>query len=133
MFTFVKNEVTGLLQCNFPAKLIQIGSVLLNTNTDKKTPYRVGTIEFNDAQGKTQRVTTLIWDKNYQHGMQIGNTYLSTATHTPGRTGGDVLITTSHLEGSGVRADSSMFGFEKAVVKAPASPVVLQEDLAGIK
>lgn len=117
MFRFVKNQVTGKVQCQFPAKLISIGSVVLNTNTSKQTPYRVCTIEFKDKDGNIQRTNGFMWESNYKHGVNIGGTYLSTATYDETR---GVLITVSHLEGSGLRADADMFGFKNAAVEAPA-------------
>lgn len=116
MFNFRKNEVTGQLQTNFPGKLISIGSVVLELKNDKKTKYRVATVEFTDANAKIQRINSLVYESNFAHGLTIGETYLCTASYDPQQ---GVLVTTSHLLGSG-RADANMFGFPQTSVSIPA-------------
>ncbi len=122
MFNFKKNEVTGQLQTNFPGKLISISSKIQELKNDKKTKYRVATVEFNDANHKTQRITSLVYENNFSHGMVVGETYNCTASYDPQQ---GVLVTTSHLTGSGVRADAGMFGFAQSSVQ---TPVALQPD-----
>ena len=129
MFNFRKNEVTGQLQTNFPGKLISIGTTILELKNDKKTKYRVATIEFNDANHKAQRVTSLVYESNFAHGMVIGEIYNCTASYDPKQ---GVLITTSHLPGSGVRADAGMFGFATQNIEANSTPVV-QPDASLLK
>lgn len=130
MFTFKKNEKTGLQETNFPGKLISISEkVLTNVNG---TQYHVGTIEFINAKGQEQRINGFMYQKNYSHGVTVGNSYLCTATHNP-QVG--VLVTISHLEGSGVRPDAQMFGFTNSNVETPASEqrtLAPVENLAGV-
>jgi hypothetical protein len=131
MFTFKRNTRTNNLEAQFSAKLISLSeSVQQNSNG---TDYRVGTIEFSDVNGNTQRSSALMYESNFAYiqdeyeknedtkqlecvnGVQ---TYLCTAINDDSRDGDNVLITVSHLTGAG-RATKSMFGFENAKVEAP--------------
>lgn len=109
MFNFevTANPTTGEQQkrANFNAKLISISDkVLENANG---TPYRVATVEFTDAKKAIQRVSALVYEKNFNYGMTVGETYLATVIITDGNA---PLITVSHLPGSGNRASADMFG-----------------------
>ena len=60
MFNFKPNSVTGQLEANFNAKLINIGeNFLTNTNGVK---YKVGIIEFTNAENKVVQKSARIFD-----------------------------------------------------------------------
>ena len=54
-----------------------------------------------------------MYEKNYQHGVTIGETYNATAEKTPK----GVFVTVSHLQGGGERATEEMF-FSTSSVKS---------------
>jgi hypothetical protein len=108
---FKTNQVTGNQEAQFTGKLLSISEqVLENMNG---TSYRVGTVEFKNAQGAKVQRSGLIYESNYstkdgEVRMSAGNDYLCTAIITEGRE--DVLITISHLTGAS-RASKDDFGF----------------------
>lgn len=104
------NEQSGLSECVFAAKLQNVSDAIFeNTNGTK---YRVATISFRDKAGVTQNVTSMVYEKNFQQGMEVDKSYLTVAT----KTDQGVFVHTSHLAAA-ERADISMFDFE-ATVKA---------------
>lgn len=109
---FKINSVTGNQEAQFTGKLLSISEqVLQNTNG---TSYRVGTVQFKNAQGNTVQRTGLIYESNYVNKdtsevrMSVGNEYLCTAIVAEGQD--SVLITVSHLQGA-ARASKDDFGF----------------------
>jgi len=98
----------GNLQYEFNCELLSVSSEL-KTNVNGKQ-YRVGTIRFEDANGKTQQVTAIIYEKNYQRGMKVGENYLATARPD----GQNVFISCSALKYS-ERANADMFGAFESV------------------
>jgi flagellar hook protein FlgE len=107
------NATTGQNEVVFSAKVLSISAKpLSNVNG---TEYRPATIEFKDAAGKTQQTSCIVYEKNYQHGISVGNSYMATAAQTPK----GVLITLSHLTDA-ARPDESMFVFGS--VAAVAEP-----------
>lgn len=105
---FSKNEVTGNMEASLAGKLISISSEVRENKN--QTKYRLANIEIVKADGKKAQVTSIVYEKNYSHGMEVGSTYLTTATLTPDGPN-PVLFTTSHL---------------------PANEVVTAEDLGFI-
>lgn len=103
-FNFQKNEVTGLMQANFTAKLISISNST-KTNTNGKE-YRVASIKFVDANDVEQTISALMYEKNYSKGVEVNNEYLATVTIMPDN---QPLVTVSHLQGA-ERATINMFG-----------------------
>ena len=107
MFNFKPNSVTGQLEANFNAKLISIGeNFLTNTNGVK---YKVGTIEFTNAQNKVVQKSARIYERNLSYGMPIGQSYLCTVSRyidSAGATQYDIKC--SHLQGA-QRATSDDF------------------------
>jgi len=98
----------GNLQYEFNCELLSVSSEP-KTNVNGKQ-YRVGTIRFEDANKKMQQVTAIIYEKNYQRGMEVGENYLATARPD----GKDVFITCTALKYA-ERASTDMFGaFESA-------------------
>jgi hypothetical protein len=91
---FSKNTLTGNMEANLGGKLISISS---EVRTNKNgTDYRLANIEIVKADGKKAVVTSIVYEKNFSYGMQVGQTYLTTATLTPNGPS-PVLFTTSHL------------------------------------
>ena len=107
MFNFKPNSVTGQLEANFNAKLISIGeNFLSNTNGVK---YKVGTIEFTNAQNKLVQKSARIYEKNLSYGMPVGQSYMCTVSKyidSAGATQYDIKC--SHLQGA-QRATSEDF------------------------
>jgi hypothetical protein len=125
---FEINETTNNQEASFGAKLLSMSEKPLeNTNG---TIYRIANIEFEDINGKTQKSSAMVYEGNYNYGMEIGKTFLAKATLSEGQ----VYLTVSHLEFNGTRATVDMFGFEveasaPAVVKATSrSKQVITED-----
>ena len=107
MFNFKPNSVTGQLEANFNAKLISIGeNFLTNTNGVK---YKVGIIEFTNAQNKIVQKGARIYEKNLSYGMPVGQSYLCTVSKFIGSAGATQYdIKCSHLQGA-QRATSDDF------------------------
>jgi hypothetical protein len=128
---FEINETTNNQEASFGAKLLSMSEKPLeNTNG---TIYRIANIEFEDINGKTQKSSAMVYEGNYNYGMEIGKTFLAKATLSEGQ----VYLTVSHLEFNGTRATVDMFGFEveataPAVVKATSrsKQVITEDELA---
>ena len=128
---FEINETTNNQEASFGAKLLSMSEKPLeNTNG---TIYRIANIEFEDINGKTQKSSAMVYEGNYNYGMEIGKTFLAKATLSAGQ----VYLTVSHLEYNGTRATVDMFGFEveasaPAVVKATSKSrqVITEDELA---
>ena len=107
MFNFKPNSVTGQLEANFNAKLINIGeNFLANSNNVK---YKIGKIEFTNAKGVLVQKSARIYEKNLSYGMPVGQSYLCTVSKyqdTSGATQYDIKC--SHLQGA-QRATSEDF------------------------
>ena len=93
-------------EVKFNGKLLSVSENTLKLNNEKETEYRIGTIEFADKDGVVQQCSTMIFEGNYKHGMQVGISYQSTARLIDG----NVYLQTSHLT-SADRANSDMFDF----------------------
>jgi hypothetical protein len=114
---FEINEVTNNQEASFGAKLLSMSEKPLeNTNG---TIYRIANIEFEDINGKTQKSSAMVYEGNYNYGMEIGKTFLAKATLS----GDSVYLTVSHLEYNGTRATVDMFGFEAEATAPAAAPV----------
>jgi hypothetical protein len=105
---FSINEVTGVQQATFSAKLLSISDVT-KTNANGKN-YKIATIEFNDVNEEKQRATAICYEGNYSKGMENGKSYLATASQTDS----GAIIQLSHLQNADAPT-ASMFGFEGAV------------------
>lgn len=109
--TWTKNELTGSYEAGFSAKLRSVSDATFqNVN---ETTYRIANIEL--PTGKV--VSGLMYESNFQHGVQVGNTYLCRAVYQG--EGQNVLITVSHLAAA-ERATINDFGFELSEVKETA-------------
>lgn len=120
-FKPVLNETTGKTDFNFPATLKSIGTKVLELNNAKKTKYVLGTVDFTYPNGKQALgVTTQIFAKSLEHGMEVGSVLLSTLSKGDDNT---MWIRTSHLPaGNNIDIDAfgSMFDEVKAEVLAEA-------------
>ncbi len=107
MFNFKQNSVTGQLEANFNAKLINIGqNFLTNINGFK---YKIGTIEFTNAKGALVQKSARIHEKNLSYGMPVGQSYLCTVSKYQDASGATQYdIKCSHLQGA-QRATSDDF------------------------
>ena len=116
MFNFKPNSVTGQLEANFNAKLLSVGQNFLTNSNGIK--YKVGTIEFKNAQGALIQRSARIYEKNLSYGMPVGQSYLCTVSKyqdVSGTTQYDIKC--SHLQGA-QRASSD--DFEGATVTSNA-------------
>ena len=107
MFNFKPNSVTGQLEANFNAKLINIGeNFLTNINNVK---YKVGKIEFTNAKGVLVQKSARIYERNLSYGMPVGQSYLCTVSKYQDASGSTQYdIKCSHLQGA-QRATSDDF------------------------
>lgn len=105
----------GIEEMQFGGTLVSISEKALENSNGN--PYKVATIDFKDANEKQQRCTALVYEGNYSKGIEVGETYLCTATPTES----GVIVKMSHLTYNGDRATIDMFGLEE--VKAKADPV----------
>lgn len=128
---FEINEVTNNQEASFGAKLLSMSEKQLENANG--TIYRIANIEFEDINGKTQKSSAMVYEGNYNYGMEIGKTFLTKATLSDGQ----VYLQVSHLEYNGTRATVDMFGFEveataPAVVKATSKSkqVITEDELA---
>lgn len=110
-FTKVVNEVTGQTETQFQGKLISIGDQVMENSNGKE--YLVGTVQFENSREEQVQRSAIINKKNFDYGMEVGNTYLCRAVN--GEQG--VLISVSHLT-SASRASVEDFEFETVTEKA---------------
>lgn len=99
MFNFKPNSVTGQLEANFNAKLVNIGeNFLTNTNGVK---YKIGTIAFTNAKGALVQKSARIYERNLSYGMPVGQSYLCTVSKFQDASGATQYdIKCSHLQGA---------------------------------
>lgn len=111
-FTKVVNKVTGQTETQFQGQLISIGDQVLENSNGKK--YLVGTVKFENSSGEKVQRSAIIYKKNFDFGMEVGNTFLCRAVN--GQQG--VLIIASHLTSA---SRASVEDFEFGAVGATAS------------
>jgi hypothetical protein len=128
---FEINETTNNQEASFGAKLLSISEKSLENSNG--TYYRIANIEFEDINGKTQKSSAMVYEKNLAYGMEIGKTFLAKATLSSG----NVYLTVSHLEFNGNRATVDMFGFEQSIstpveatVVSKSKQVITEDELA---
>ena len=126
-FKAIVNPVTGKTEYNFPATLVSI-----NTNSPQKftnasgveNTYYLGTVDFINAQGVEKKgVTTQIFVKSYNHGMKVGETFLSTVSKGDD---GKLYIRTSHLIAGGNNATEEDFGLDFDTIVETANPIAAE-------
>jgi hypothetical protein len=97
-----ENDLTGRMEANFSAKLISVSeSTFKNVN---ETEYRIAGIELENGN----QVQGLMYEKNFEHGVEIGNSYSCRAIYDK-ENPENLLITISHLP-SAKRASLEDFG-----------------------
>lgn len=102
-------NLAGNQQFTFEGKLLSIGTTVLQ-NTNKKN-YKIANIEFADVNGEIQKASAAIYEGNYSKGIEVGKSYLTTATIV----GDQAYLQMSHLEANAGRASVSMFLAEASV------------------
>lgn len=110
-------------EAQFTAKLIGVNAENVLENS-RKTKYILGSIEFENNKGNTVTSSTMIYLKNWEHGMTVGQSYLTSVRVTPGS---DLppLVITSHLT-QAARATADTFGFNVSNVKSQVEADVLE-------
>lgn len=119
-----KNEQTGQVEVVFSAELLTLSENVLQNSNDKN--YKVAGIKFKDKNGTIQKSTAMIYEGNYQHGLEIGKDYLATASKGDD---GNVYIRLSHLEYVDNRATVDMFNFSTSEVKADTKAPVVEKKM----
>ena len=116
-----KNEEYNQLEATFAAKLKSVGEQELENSNG--TPYYVVTGEFDG-----QTFSAMMYAKNYEHGVEIGETYSCRAVFNPERSEDDVLITMSHLT-SGNRLKTSDLGLTQEMIKSLNNDENVEEEV----
>lgn len=128
-FNFVEkvnpNDKSKYKEAQFQSKLVDVSDDMRENVNGK--PFVNCTIEFENAQGNTVRKGAIIYKKNLDHGMEVGNTYLTTVRITGDERG--PLVTVSHLT-SAARATEDDFGFTEEVEKSAPAVREAEEALA---
>lgn len=73
-----KNSVTGVNQFNINGTLKQMGTKVLELKNEKKTKYRLCTVEITH-NGVKRLVTAQVWEKSVP-AVAVGETYTCTAS-----------------------------------------------------
>lgn len=113
-FKFEKNPVSGLQEAALTVKLVSDPEKSTIRQNSNKKNYKVVSVEFENAQGKTCRVPANIYEGNYSKGITKGEKYLSKVTIA---TDGKAYIQMSHLTGGEVPT-LEMFGLASTQVSA---------------
>ena len=71
----ILNEETGKIEFIFNATLVQIGETVLQNSNEKD--YKIVTIGFDLPGGKKVERTAMCYSSNYQHGIEVGKSYLA--------------------------------------------------------
>lgn len=103
------NEVNRLYT---ESKLTSMGTTTLHLNNDKKTPYRLATIQFVNAHGEVKTATAQVWEKNAEK-VVVGQEYLTEVRNVEGR----IYLTLSALTNA-TYADVDDFDFAAAIAAA---------------
>lgn len=105
----------------FMATLVTLpGETVLENSNGKK--YKLATLEYETAEGKTVQRSAAIYEGNYAHPnaeLKIGNSYLTTVTIV----GKEAYLQMSHLQGA-ERASIDDFGTIVSEVSEAAKAVV---------
>jgi hypothetical protein len=112
----VKNEVTGVNEVHFDAKVLSIGETVLENSNGK--PYVVGTVEFT-IKGNTQRASALM----YTNQLSAANVEIGTVCNCralPPREGEKTSLLILDPVMAAQKADASIFGFATTEATIPA-------------
>lgn len=102
------SDVTGNLEASFNGKLLSISDKVFNLKNEAKTEYRAVIIQIDGSKG-SKNVSAVMYETNYQHGVQTGITYLCKASYNQSKTDKSVFLTVSHLA-VGEKANIDDFG-----------------------
>jgi hypothetical protein len=105
----IGNNAQGNAQFTFEGKLLSIGDTILQ-NSNKKN-YKLVNLEFADVNGVVQKASAAIYEGNYSKGIEVGKSYLTTATIVEGK----VYLQMSHLIAGAGFASINMFLAEAAI------------------
>ena len=109
------NEETGKKQFLFNAKLLKIGEKTLE-NTNGKN-YKIVTLKFNLPSGEEVERTGMIYQKNYDYGVETAKDYLCSLSFDQE---GNPQIKMSHLtnaERASVEDFSGLFQTTKQLIE----------------
>ena len=112
----IENNQLGQERFQFDATLVSMGTTT-RQNTNGKI-YKLCTIDF-EVNGTTHRAGAAIYESNYNHGVEVGKKYLSTATIV----GEVAYIQMSHLPAGATLAAASIF-LAEAAKEAPVATTV---------
>lgn len=105
---WTKVEGTETFEAQLSGKLLEVSNDVRTLDNEKQTPYRLAKVK---VDGKNY--SALMYDKNFQHGVEVGDELACKAFYDPAR-GKEILITVSHLIAS-TRATIEDFGFPSEV------------------
>lgn len=115
----IENNAKDQIRFQFNAKLLSISEKVLQNSNGKN--YKVATVEFEDVSGTIRQQSAAIYEGNYQYGVEVGKSYLCTATIV-----GDLAyLQMSHLLAGSGPAEASMF-FKASAAETPVSVSVSQ-------
>ena len=70
----ISNELTGAVEFEFNATLLEIGKTVLKNTNDKE--YKIVTLQFSLPTGLEVERTAMCYASNYEKGVEIGKDYL---------------------------------------------------------
>lgn len=110
-------NLAGNQQFTFDGKLLSIGETILQNSNEKN--FKLVNIEFADVNGVVQTASAAIYEGNYSKGIEVGKSYLTTATIVEDK----VYLQMSHLIAGAGLASVSMFLAEAAAEAKPVAKV----------
>ena len=99
------NQERNVHEASFAGILKSVSEQTFELNNEKKTKYRIATVEL---EGKA--IQAMMYEKNYAHGVKMGDSYSCRATYDPKWGNNQPLITVSHLPAA-QRATLADLGF----------------------
>lgn len=114
----------------FGAKVLQVSDKTKELNNDKKTLYRLATIEFENNRGESKRATALIFENNFKHGIKVNDEeYMCTGV--PSEDGKTIYVQLSHLiHGAGSVSLADFGDFDMSALKATTTAKTEVENVA---
>ncbi|MDC7994034.1 hypothetical protein [Altibacter sp. HG106] len=88
------NEETGEMGFSFTAKLLRLGETILQNSNE--TNYKIAEVKFMLPSGEEVERTAMVYEKNYEHGLEVGKNYLTTVTFD--EVDGTPYLRMSHLQ-----------------------------------
>jgi len=109
----IGKNAQGNEQFTFEGKLLSIGDTILQNSNEKN--YKLVNLEFADINGVIQKASAAIYEGNYSKGIEVGKSYLTTATIGEKDGKPVVYLQMSHLIAGAGFASVNMFLAEAAV------------------